>query len=82
MIETFSNLDNIICAFPSTNRRLITVKRIFVQNGKHMEFKHNLSQGPIIVEYLSDKESTEKKYTSSQWPVNARLILYTKFNVK
>jgi len=66
-------LDNIICAFPLIDERILTVQILEQMERNYMEFKHNLSQGPIIVEYLSGKDSTEKKYTYSQWRENNRI---------
>jgi len=78
-IETYSNLDNIFCAFPPGNR-IITVKRIFVQKmGDYTESKHNLNLWPIIVKYSPGKESTEMEYTPLQWPINDRMYLYLRY---
>jgi len=80
MIEIYSNINSIFCAFPSGNRT-ITVKRIFMQkNGDYTESKHNLNQRPIIVEYSPGKESTEIEYTPSQWPINAHIYDYLTLN--
>jgi len=68
MIERYNDLDTIVCAFPLINERKITVQHIFVQkDGGYMEFKHNLSQGPIIVEYSPCNDSTETEYTPLKW---------------
>jgi hypothetical protein len=75
MIGINSERDTIFCAFPSINGNRITVDYICAQNGKHMESKHDLSQGPIIVKYSPGKESTEivEYNTLFQWPRNERL---------
>jgi hypothetical protein len=70
MIATYCDRDNMLFAFPLTDSD-ITVEHVCVQNGKHVKSKHDLSQGPIIVECLSGKESTEKKFTLSQWAKDA-----------
>jgi len=79
MIETYSDRDTIFCALSSINGNKTTVDHICVQNGKHMESKHDLSQGPKIVKYSPGKEPTEMEYnTLFQWPKNERLCYTVK----